>query len=405
MKILVVNCGSSSLKYQLVDVNRSEALAIGVVERIGEPESRLTHRAYPESCHEYKRVWDQKVPDHEAAMRMAVDLVADPEMGVVDRDCGIHGIGHRVVHGGETFSAPVLVDDEVMQAIHDTIPLAPLHNPAAITGIKTARALFPKMPQVAVFDTSFHQTLPPKAYLYGVPYEWYEDLGVRKYGFHGTSHACVVRRAARKLGRTIEDCNFITLHLGNGSSVSAVRGGVCVDTSMGMTPLAGVMMGTRSGDVDPAVLPYVAKRSGMTMEEVEDSLTRKSGLLGLCGVSDLRDLHCMMNQGHKRARLAVEMLAYRIRSYVGAYFAVLGRVDALVFTAGIGENDPEVRRLVCDNLECMGVHLDTDANAALTPGKDADVSTGDSPVRVLVTPTNEELEIARQTAGVLDARS
>ena len=405
MKILVVNCGSSSLKYQFVDTNRSEALAIGVVERIGDARSRLTHRAYPESCHEYKRVWDQHIPDHATAMREAVDLITDPEFGVADRDGGIEGIGHRVVHGGETFSAPALVTPEVLDAIRATVPLAPLHNPAALTGIETAGELFPELPQVAVFDTAFHQTLPPEAYLYGVPRSWYDDLGVRRYGFHGTSHACVVRRAARRLGRPVAECNFITLHLGNGSSICAVRGGECIDTSMGMTPLAGVPMGTRCGDLDPAVPLFVARQTGMSLDEVEDVLTRESGLAGMGGAADLRDLHSMAARGDERALTALRVLAYRARAYVGAYFVALGRVDALVFTAGIGENDPIMRSMICDNLQCMGVHLDHTANESEERGRDVDVATEDSPVRVLVTPTNEELEIARQTAEVLGERS
>ncbi|WP_028587613.1 acetate kinase [Desulfocurvus vexinensis] len=403
MKILVINSGSSSIKYQLLDMPAGNPMASGVVERIGLDMGTLTHKKHPGTEAEAKTVIERPIPDHATGMKLVTDILADPEHGVIRDTSEIDGVGHRVVHGGERFAAPALVDDTVVAGIREVSPLAPLHNPGALAGIEVARALFPKVGHVVVFDTAFHQTIPQSAYMYALPYELYEELGIRRYGFHGTSHKYVSRRAAELLGRPVEELNLITVHLGNGSSVTAVQGGKSIDTSMGMTPLAGVIMGTRSGNIDPAVISFLAERKGMSIQEVNDLLTKKSGLVGICGMSDMRDIHAAREKGDARAQLALEMVCHRIRMYIGAYWAELGRVDAVVFTAGIGENDPEVRLGSVSGMEPLGLTLDREANARRA-GEWMRISTPDSPVQVLVVRTNEELEIARETMEILRGR-
>jgi len=403
MNILVINTGSSSLKYQLFNMDGPVVMASGLVERIGDERARLMHKKRPGQDGEGLVNREEAMGDHGAAMRAVIALLTDKEHGVIKDASEISAVGHRVVHGGERFHASTLVDADVMAAIRACVPLAPLHNPANLTGIETAQALFPGVPQVAVFDTAFHQTMPPKAFLYALPYELYTDLNVRRYGFHGTSHRYVAREAAMMLGKNPEETNLITVHLGNGSSICAVKAGKSVDTSLGMTPLAGVIMGTRSGDIDPAIIFYLAERKGYSLQEIDDILNKKSGLKGICGMNDMRDIHKAVAEGDAQARLALDMFGYRNRKYIGSYMAVLGRVDAIVFTAGIGENDPVSRELSCRGLSALGVELDHERNLSSERGA-RDIGAKGSKVRVLVIPTNEELEIARQTAEVLRAR-
>ena len=368
MKVLVLNSGSSSLKYKLFDGQK--ALYEGIVEHIGE---------------------EGGVPDHREALRKAEKaLIAS---GALTSFRDLDAAGHRVVHGGEKFVEPTRIDTDVIEAIRALIPLAPLHNPANLAGIETMVKLVPGLPQVAVFDTAFHQTMPEKAYLYAIPYDLYEKRGIRRYGFHGTSHSYVARAAAKTLGRPLEETKLITLHLGNGASACAVERGRSVETSMGFTPLEGLVMGTRSGDVDPEIAVWMA-REGMDADRI---LNKQSGLKGLCGDNDVRAILARMKAGDAAARRALEVYAHRIRRYVGAYLAVLGGADAIVFTAGVGEHSPEVRRMACENLQALGIRLDEKRNAAARTL----ISTDDSPVKVLVIPTDEELEIARQTEGVL----
>jgi acetate kinase len=386
--VLVLNCGSSSIKYQLVDAVSGDTPARGLAERIGEPQGRLTH-AGPSG--ELAR--DEPIADHETGLRAI--LAAFDEAGPAIGAGGLVAVGHRVVHGGDRFTEPVLIDDDVMAAIDDLSALAPLHNPANLTGIQVARAALPDVPHVAVFDTAFHQTMPPHAYTYAVPRRWTHDHGARRYGFHGTSVAYVSREAARLLRRDLDEANLIVAHLGNGASVTAISGGHSVDTSMGLTPLEGLVMGTRSGDVDPALAQHLRRVAGLSADEVDDALNRESGLLALAGANDMREVHRRADAGDEGATLALEVYCYRLRKYVGAYYAVLGRVDAVVFTAGVGENDPAVRARALAGLERLGIEIDPARNAA--PSRDArPISPDGSDVAVLVVPTNEELEIAHQ---------
>ena len=401
MKILVINCGSSSLKYQLYDMTTSTTLASGLIERIGEPQGLLTHKNHPGTDGETKIVREEPIADHEAGMRLAQELLVDPKTGVVADRSDIQAVGHRVVHGGETFRASTLISPEVIAAIEKTIPLAPLHNPPNIMGIRVSRELFPDAPQVAVFDTAFHQTMPPHAYHYALPYEFYEELGVRRYGFHGTSHKFVAEEAAGLLERPLRDLNLVTAHLGSGASICAIGKGRSIDTSMGMTPLGGVIMGTRGGNFDPGALIYITEQKGYSVAEIDRVLQKESGLKGICGSNDMRDIHARAADGDERARLALDMFSHRIRQYIGAYFFVLGNVDSLVFTAGIGEHDPLTREKCCEGLEPFGLILDREKNQT-GRGQAREISTPDSPVRILVIPTNEELEIARQTVEVLN---
>jgi acetate kinase len=401
MKILVINCGSSSLKYQLFDMTTSTALASGLIERIGESQGLLTHTNHAGTDDETKIVREEPIADHEAGMRRAQELLADPETGIVADASDIQAVGHRIVHGGETFRASVRITPEVMAVIEKTIPLAPLHNPPNLMGIRVAQELFPDAPQVAVFDTAFHQTMPPHAYHYALPYEYYEELRVRRYGFHGTSHKYVAAEAAGLLERPLGELNLVTAHLGSGASICAIAKGRSIDTSMGMTPLGGVMMGTRGGDLDPGVLMFIADQKGYSVAEIDRVLQKESGLKGICGSNDMRDIHARAADGDERARLALDMFIHRIRQYMGAYFFELGKVDALVFTAGIGEHDPLTREKCCEGLEPFGVLLDREKNKA-GRGQARETSKSDSPVKVFVIPTNEELEIARQTLEVLN---
>ncbi len=391
--VLVINAGSSSLKYSLVDAASGEAAAVGLVERIGEEQGSHSHRG-PDG----ETRTELKVETHEDALRAALDAFEThgPSLDTVE----IAAVGHRVVHGGSRFADPVLVDDDLIAEITDLVSLAPLHNPANIEGIQVARRLFPDLPQVAVFDTAFHQTLPPEAYTYAVPREWLTEHGIRRYGFHGTSHAFVSGEAARLLEREPSDVNLIVLHLGNGCSAAAVRGGQSVDTSMGMTPLEGLVMGTRSGDLDPAVPGHLARELDWSIADVDHALNSESGLKGLAGENDFRELSRRRAAGDEQAQLAFDVYCHRIKKYIGAYYAVLGAVDAIVFTAGVGQNSAEVRATSLDGLERLGIQLDAERNSA-SSDQARTVSTDDSTVAVLVIPTNEEWEIARQALTLI----
>ncbi|MGD2074660.1 MAG: acetate kinase [Gammaproteobacteria bacterium] len=393
MRILVINSGSSSVKYQLLDMDRESVLTSGVLERIGEAESRLVHRWRVDGGQKELRR-EERVADHQHALECIAAALKDS--GSLSASSGLDGIGHRVVHGGEDFTEPTLIDAAVVERIRALSPLAPLHNPANLTGIEVCLRLYPDLPQVAVFDTAFHQTMPAHAYRYAVPQGWYRDHRVRRYGFHGTSHRHVACQAAAFLQRPLATLNLITLHLGNGASAAAIQGGRCVDTSMGLTPLEGLIMGTRCGDIDPAIPFYLARAAGASAGELEAELNRSSGLKGICGVNDMREIQRRAASGDARARLALDMYCYRIRKYIGAYFAVLGHVDALVFTAGIGENSAPVRETACLGLERLGIAIDSDRNRAAHEGAVAIERPG-AVVRVLAIPTNEEIEIARQT--------
>ena len=400
MKILVINAGSSSIKYQLLDMEAGNALASGIVERIGEDMGSLTHKAFLGTPKEFKESIESPFPTHKEGMHEVVRLLTDPEKGVIKDSSEIAGIGHRIVHGGELFSTPVEVTEEVLQGIRDVIPLAPLHNPGHVIGIEVATELFPGVRQVVVFDTAFHQTMEPKAFMYGIPYEYYEDFGLRRYGAHGTSHKYVAREAAKVLGKPLEECNLVTVHLGNGASLSAVKNGKCIDTSMGLTPLGGIIMGTRCGDIDPAVVGFISDKKGMSAADVVKLLTNESGLKGICGSNDLRDIHTRIEKGDERAELALDMATHRVRQFIGSYFFELGKVDAIIFTAGIGENDPVYRAKSCSDLENFGIIMDSDKNLNWDRTPSA-ISAENSPVKVLVIATNEELEIANETVAVL----
>ena len=400
MDILVLNSGSSSIKYQLFSMDDRSVLASGLVERIGEAEGQATHRlagrdAADEAPEQTERL---RIADHAEGLRRIVDVL---ERAGLAGD--LAGIGHRVVHGGEAFFDPVVIDGDVIEGIRAQVPLAPLHNPANLQGIEVAYALRPDTPQVAVFDTGFHRSLPPHAYRYALPSEAYERHAVRRYGFHGTSHAYVARRAADYLGRSPEACNLITLHLGNGASATAVAGGQSVDTSMGMSPLEGLVMGTRSGDVDPTVAFHLSRVGDLTFDEVETMLNRQSGLKGLCGENDLRTVEQRAEAGDEAAELALAVYCYRIRKYIGAYLAVLGGADAIVFTAGVGENSPTVRWRACEGLARLGIRIDPARNDARAEGRILDITADEGDIAVLVVPTNEELEIAEQTLARVTA--
>ena len=393
MNILVINAGSSSLKYQLMDPATQAVLAKGLCERIG-IDGRLTHKVPADGA---KYEFDIAMPTHAEAIQAVIDALLSPEHGVIQSMSEIDAVGHRVVHGGEKFSSSVKIDGAVMEALEECVPLAPLHNPANITGIKACQKVMPGVPMVAVFDTAFHQTMPEKAYMYALPYEYYEKDKVRRYGFHGTSHKYVSGRAADMLGKPIEKLKIITCHLGNGSSVTAVDGGRSVDTSMGFTPLAGLPMGTRSGDLDAGILEYLMNKYGYDITEMVSILNKKSGVLGVSGVSsDFRDLGDAAKEGNHRADLAVETFNYDVKKLIGAYAAAMGGVDAIVFTAGVGENSPDQRMEIASGLEFMGVKMDPDANNVR--GKETIISAADSRVKVLLIPTDEELMIAQDTA-------
>ena len=396
MKVLVINAGSSSLKYQLMDTDTRTVLAKGLCERIG-IDGRLTHKV---PAKDLKLEFEIAMPTHAEAIQSVLDALTSAEHGVIRSMSEIDAVGHRVVHGGEKFAASARIDADVMAALEECIPLAPLHNPANITGIKACQAVMPSTPMVAVFDTAFHQTMPARSYIYALPYEYYEKDKVRRYGFHGTSHRYVSARAAALLGKPIEELKIITCHLGNGSSVSAIDGGRSVDTSMGFTPLAGVPMGTRSGDLDAGILEYLMNKYGMDIKEMLNVLNKKSGVLGISGVSsDFRDLEEAAKAGNDRAQLALDSFQYSVMKLVGAYAAAMGGVDAIVFTAGVGENDAVTRMAIASGLEFMGVKMDAEANN--TRGHEAVVSAADSKVKVLLIPTDEELMIAMDTAEIV----
>lgn len=397
MKVLVINCGSSSLKFQLIDSESEKCLAKGLCERIGIEGSMITYA--PENGEKEKKV--TPMPDHTEAIRLVLEALTSQKTGVVGSLDEIGAVGHRVVHGGEKFAESVVIDAEVLAAVEECNDLAPLHNPANLIGIDACRKLMPNTPMVGVFDTAFHQTMPEEAYMYGLPYEYYQKYKIRRYGFHGTSHSYVSKRAAEVLGRPYEDLKIIVCHLGNGASVSAVKNGKCVDTSMGLTPLEGLMMGTRSGDMDPAIIEFLAHKENKSIDEVMSVLNKKSGVLGLSDnlSSDFRDLEDGYNAGDANAVRALKAYCYRVAKYVGAYVAAMNGVDVICFTAGIGENAPLVRSFVCGYLGYLGVELDQAANAKR--GEDIAVTTPQSRTTVMVIPTNEELAIARETVRLV----
>lgn len=395
MKVLVINCGSSSLKYQLIDSESEQALAVGICERIG-IDGRLCHTPAGGE----KVTIEASMETHEGAIKMVLAALTDKNYGVIKSLDEIGAVGHRVVHGGEKFASSVIITDEVLAAVEECNDLAPLHNPANLIGINACKSIMPETPMVAVFDTAFHQTMPPKAYLYGLPYEYYEKYKIRRYGFHGTSHSFVAKKAAQITGLDINNSKIIVCHLGNGASVTAVLNGKSIDTSMGFTPLEGLIMGTRSGSIDPAIIEFISHKENKTIEEVMDVLNKKSGVLGMSGVSsDFRDLEIATAAGNERARLATEVFIYRVARYIGSYVAAMNGVDVIAFTAGLGENDKIVRAGVVSYLGFLGVKLDEVNNN--TRSKQVMVSTEDSKVKVWVVPTNEELAIARETVALL----
>ncbi|AKB27788.1 Acetate kinase [Methanosarcina siciliae C2J] len=397
MKVLVINAGSSSLKYQLIDMTNESPLAIGLCERIGIDNSIITQKRSDGKKFE-KQV---DLATHKVALEEVVNALTDSEFGVIKSMDEINAVGHRVVHGGEKFTASALVDESVEQAIKDCFELAPLHNPPNMMGITACQEIMPGVPMVVVFDTAFHQTLPAYAYMYALPYDLYEKYGVRKYGFHGTSHMYVARRAAAMLGKPIEETKVITCHLGNGSSITAVNGGKSVETTMGFTPLEGVAMGTRCGSIDPAVVPFVMEKEGLTTREIDTLMNKKSGVLGVSGLSnDFRDLDEAASQGNQRAELALQIFAYKIKKVIGEYLAVLNGADAVVFTAGIGENSASIRKRILSDLEGLGIQIDEEKNKIR--GQEIDISVPEAKVRVLVIPTNEELSIARDTKEICE---
>ncbi len=398
MNVLVINAGSSSVKYQLMDPDTGYVLAKGVCERIG-IDGRFTYRPRVKGRRPILGA-SVNLPTHAVAIQTALNALVDPQNGVIPSMDAIDAVGHRVVHGGESFQQSVLIDEDVIAAIEECIPLAPLHNPANITGIRACQEAMPGVPMVAVFDTVFHQTMPPQAFIYAIPYEFYTRDKVRRYGFHGTSHQYVSQRAAVMLGRPLEELKLISCHLGNGCSIAAIKGGKSVDTSMGFTPLAGVPMGTRAGDLDAGILQYLMDRRGLSIDQMVSILNKLSGMAGLSGVSsDFRDLSAASKKGDARAQLAVDTFIYDVKKYIGAYAAAMGGCDAVIFTAGIGENDVNVRYQIASGLECMGIRIDPQKNNVC--GEEIDVSAGNSRVRVLVIPTDEELMIAKDTAALI----
>ena len=397
MKVLVINSGSSSIKYQVFDMEREELLAKGLVERIGIDGSRISHTPKGKE----KIVKEVPIPDHKEGIKLLINAILDKEYGVVNDLSEIKAVGHRVVHGGEKFSGSVLITDEVMQALRENIELAPLHNPPNILGIEACQELMPNIPHIGVFDTAFHATIPDYAYMYALPYEYYERYKIRRYGFHGTSHRYVSKRAAEIIGKPVEELKIITLHMGNGVSFAAVKNGKSVETTMGFTPLEGMVMGTRSGDIDPAIVTYLMEKEGLSTQDIYKILNKKSGLLGLSGVSnDMRDIQKEKANGNERARIAVEVFVHRAKKYVGAYAAIMGGLDVLVFTAGIGENDHLIRRDVCKGLEFLGIEFDDKVNNSVR-AEEAIISRPSSRVKVLLVPTNEELMIARDTKEIV----
>lgn len=395
MKIFVVNCGSSSIKYQLVDMTDESVVAKGLVERIGMQGSILTHQPVGKD----KVVIDADIKDHSIGIKLVLDALVDKDHGVISSMKEISAVGHRVVHGGEKFADSVLITPAVMNALEECVDMAPLHNPPNILGINACAELMPGVPQVGVFDTAFHQTMPKLAFLYGLPYEAYEKYGLRRYGFHGTSHRFVSQRCAELMNEQISKLRIVTCHLGNGSSLAAIKYGKSIDTSMGFTPLEGLVMGTRSGGVDPAIIPFLMKKEHMSPDQVDNYLNKKSGVLGISGVSsDFRDIENAANEGNERAQLALDMFAYKVRKYIGGYVAAMGGVDAIVFTAGLGENSISMRDKICNGLEFLGTRIDPVKNNVR--GKAQEISVDGAKVRLFVIPTNEELVIARDTKTI-----
>jgi len=391
MKILVINSGSSSIKFQIIDQDTEQVVALGLLERIGMSEGRMKYKSNGS-----KTVIDKPIPDHETGLDMVLSTIIDPKIGALKSLEEIGACGHRVVHGGEKFTSSVLIDDEVLRGLEEVSDMAPLHNPANIMGIKAAIKKLPGVPNVAVFDTAFHQTMPQVNYMYALPYKLYEDYGMRRYGFHGTSHQFVAQRTAEILGKPIEELNIITCHLGNGCSITAVKGGKSIDTSLGYGTFCGLVMGTRSGDVDPAILFDLMENKGWSLEQIKTMVYKESGLLGLSEISmDMRDIEEKMFAGNQRAKLTFDIFADRVKKYIGSYAATLGTLDAIVFTAGIGENGWELREQICDNMDVFGIKLDLEANQI--KGVERVISAPDSEVAVLLVPTNEELMIARET--------
>lgn len=396
MKVLVINCGSSSLKYQLFDMDNKSVLAKGLVERIGLNEGTLKHTPAGKDKVEIS----DNIPNHKVAVKMMLDALLDENHGVLKSISEISAVGHRVVHGGEKFSGSVRITDEVMNVLKECVELAPLHNPPNIVGIEAARELLPDVPMVGVFDTAFHQTMPNYAYIYGVPYELYEKYGVRRYGFHGTSHRFVSAEAAKMLNKPIEETKLVTLHLGNGSSISAVKNGKSIDNSMGFTPLEGILMGTRSGNIDPAIVPFIMEKEGLSTDEMNNYLNKKCGVYGVSGVSsDFRDLEDAANNGNNRAQLALQIFAYQAKKFIGSYVAAMNGLDAIVFTGGIGENSSTTRKMICEDMEFFGIKIDEEKNQVR--GKQADISAEAAKTKVLVIPTNEELMIAMDTVALI----
>ena len=392
MKVLVINCGSSSLKYQVLDMQNESLMCKGLVERIGMDGSVINHTKIGMD----KVVKEVPMKDHKDAIAQVLDAVQNPEYGVVKSMDEIGAVGHRVVHAGEKYAESVLITDDVIKALEECVELAPLHNPPNLMGIAACRELMPDTPMVGVFDTAYHQTMPPESYIYAIPYEYYEKYGIRRYGFHGTSHKFVAQRASAMLNTNINDLKIITCHLGNGASVTAIKHGRVVDTSMGFTPLEGLVMGTRCGDIDPAIVTYIREKENLPQGVANEILNKKSGVLGISGVSsDFRDLEDALSEGNERAALALRVFAHKVRFYIGAYIAEMNGVDAIVFTAGVGENDVYMRDIICTNLGNLGIKLDPIKNKVR--GKETEISTEDSKVKLLLIPTNEELMIARDT--------
>ncbi|MDR0466728.1 MAG: acetate kinase [Deltaproteobacteria bacterium] len=401
MKVLVINAGSSSCKYQLIEMIGESVLCSGLVERIGDPSGGLlAHKIFPGTEKEKTIKMERAFATHVEGMEEMIRLLTDSQDGVIKDKADISAIGHRVVHGGEAIARPTLIDEKAKQIIRDNFIFAPLHNPANLMGIEVAEKLFPGAPNVGVFDTEFSMSMKADAFMYPLPYDLYEGLRIRRYGFHGTSHKYVARKTAQFLGKKPEEINNITCHLGNGCSMTAVRGGVCIDTSMGLTPLEGLMMGTRCGSIDPAIVPFVMEKKGLSASEIDNLMNKKSGLLGICGSNDMRDVHDRREKGDKKAQLAFDMVVWRVKKQIGAYMAVLGRVDAVVFTAGIGENDAFLREQTCLGMEELGIVLDVQENRTRKPGA-REISKAGSRVKALIIPTNEELEIAQSALQAL----
>jgi len=401
MKIFVVNCGSSSLKYQVLDMASETLMAKGLVERIGMEGSALTHEKAGED-EKFKLIIPMN--DHKDAIGHVLNALVDENHGVVKSMDEIAGVGHRVVHAGEKYASSVMITDDVVKALEECVDLAPLHNPPNLLGIAACKALMPKTPMVGVFDTAFHQTMPPESYIYALPYEYYEKYGVRRYGFHGTSHKYVSQRAADILGVNLDDLKLITCHLGNGASIAAIKRGKSINTSMGFTPLEGLAMGTRSGDLDPSIIKFIMDKEGLSSQEMNDVLNKQSGMLGVSGVSsDFRDLDAAAEDGNERAILALKVFAHRVRAYIGNYMVQMNGVDAIIFTAGVGENDIHMREMICNDLGNLGIKLDVGKNKVR--GKEMIISRDDSKVKVILIPTNEELVIARDTRDILKKKA